>query len=264
MSDQPSQGKEKQDRERDAVLHQLEDWLEGPVVFLGFVWLALLLVELVWGLNPFLAALGTLIWAIFILDFAVRFWLAPEKRRFLRRNWLTALSLFVPALRVLRVTRLARLVLLARTSRGLRLVKVVGSINRGMSALKANLGRRGFGYVAALTLMVSLLGAAGLFAFERDSASGFASYGESLWRTAMVITSMGTAAEPKSLEGRALFFLLALYSFTFFGYITAALASYFVGREAASGASDVAGERSIQSLRAEIEALRADLKRRDG
>ena len=247
------------DRERNTVLHQLEDWLEGPVVFLGFVWLALLLVELIWGLPPVLETLGTLIWVVFILDFAVRLWLAPRKLAYLRRNWLTALSLAVPALRILRVTRLARLFALGRASRGLRLVKVVGSVNRGMGALKANLGRRGFGYVAALTLIVALLGAAGLYAFERGSAAGYDSYGEALWRTAMVITTMGSAAEPKSPEGRTLFFLLALYSFTFFGYITATLASVFVGRDAAE--SGAGGEEPIRALREEIAALREELVR---
>ena len=89
--------------------------------------------------------------------------------------------------------------------------------------------------MAALTLIVTLLGAAGLYAFERETSAGYGTYSEALWRTAMVITTMGSAAEPQTPEGRTLFFLLALYSFTFFGYITATLASFFVGREDAAG-----------------------------
>lgn len=40
------------DHERSEVLQQLEDWLETPMLVLGFAWLGLFIVELVWGLNP--------------------------------------------------------------------------------------------------------------------------------------------------------------------------------------------------------------------
>ncbi len=35
-----------------------------------------------------------------------------------------------------------------------------------MRALGASMGRRGFGYVVALTMIVTLAGAAGMYAFE--------------------------------------------------------------------------------------------------
>jgi voltage-gated potassium channel len=38
--------------ERLAVLEQLESWLERPMQALGFVWLALLILELTRGLSP--------------------------------------------------------------------------------------------------------------------------------------------------------------------------------------------------------------------
>ena len=48
---------------------------------------------------------GIVVWIIFILDFAIEFTLAPRKLRYLKSNWLTAVSLLVPALRVLRIIR---------------------------------------------------------------------------------------------------------------------------------------------------------------
>ena len=36
------------ERERKEILAQLEDWLETPMLVLGFAWLALLVVELTW------------------------------------------------------------------------------------------------------------------------------------------------------------------------------------------------------------------------
>lgn len=61
-----------------------------------------------------------------------------------------------------------------------------------MRALAANLQHRGFGYVIALTLLVLFAGAAGMYAFENEAAGGLKSYGEALWWTAMVLTTMGS------------------------------------------------------------------------
>ena len=65
--------------ERKKLLHTLENILEGPMIFLGFVWLALLVVELVWGLSPLLQTVSLVIWALFIVDFLLKFLLAPDK-----------------------------------------------------------------------------------------------------------------------------------------------------------------------------------------
>ena len=200
------------------------------MIVLGFSWLALLIVELRWGLKPFLEILGTVIWAIFIMDFAVRLIIAPQKVSYLKSNWLTVIALIVPAFRILRIVRVLRVLRVARAARGLRLLRVVTSLNRGMKAISASFGRRGFGYVLALTLIVNLAGAAGMYAFENEMPRGFASYGAALWWTAMLLATMGTDYWPQTAEGRVLCFFW-LYGFAVFGYVTAALASYFIGRD---------------------------------
>jgi voltage-gated potassium channel len=157
--DIPSSDEEALDKERYELLQRLEDWLETPMLILAFVWLALLVGELILGENLAFEVIGTVIWIIFILHFAVEFTLAPRKAAYLRSNWLTALSLLVPALRILRIFRVVRLLRLARVGRGLRLFRVVSSLNRGMRALRATLERRGFGYVILLTILVVFAGA---------------------------------------------------------------------------------------------------------
>ena len=57
-----------------------------------------------------------------------------------------------------------------RAAQGLRLIRLVTSLNRGMRALGASLGRRGFGYVLALTFVVTISGAAGMYTFENNTA----------------------------------------------------------------------------------------------
>lgn len=249
------------ERERNELLHRLEDWLETPMIVLGFVWLGLLVAEFVYGESAAFEVLGTAIWVVFLVDFALKLVVAPRKLAFLRGNWLTVVALAVPALRVFRVVRVVRVLGLARVGRGLRLVRVVGSLNRGMRALAASMGRRGFGYVAALTAIVTFAGAAGMYAFERDvPGGGLDSYGTALWWTAMLMTTMGSETWPRSAEGRVLCLLLALYAFAVFGYVTATLASFFVGRDAENDEAEVAGAASIDALRREIAALRDEVR----
>ena len=244
-------------QERYELLQRLTDWLETPMLVLGFAWLALLGVELIWGLSPQLELLGTVIWVVFILDFLLKFTLAPGKLAFLKGNIVTLISLLVPALRLFRLARVFRA---ARAVRGLRLVKVVGSLNRGMKALAASFGRRGVGYVLGLTGVVLLLGAAGMYAFEKDLPDGLRSYPEALWWTAMLLTSMGSDYWPRTVEGRALCLLLALYGFAVFGYFTATLASFFMGRDAENPEAEVAGAVALAALHEEVRQLRAELR----
>lgn len=248
------------DRERYKLLRRIERGLETPMLVLALAWLALLGVELTWGESPLFETIGTAIWVVFVLNFLLEFFLAPQKVAYLRRNWLTALSLLLPALRVFRVFRVFRLLRVARVGRGLRLLRVVGSINSGTKALGASLRRRGFKYVVTLTTVVTFAGAAGMYSFENEVPGGLTTYGEALWWTAMLMTSLGSEYWPKTPEGRVLCFLLALYGFAVFGYVTATLATYFVGRDAASDQAEVAGEQSIADLRAEVAALREEIQ----
>lgn len=255
--DANSSGKEPLERERDELLQRLKNALEIPMLALAFAWLALLIVELVWGESRLFEFIGTIIWLIFILDFVVEFVLAPRKAAYLKSNWLTAISLLLPALRVFRIFRLLRL---ARAGRGVRLLRVFSSLNRGMRALGASLSRRGFGYVVALTLLVTFAGAAGMYAFESGQRGGLGSYGEALWWTAMLMTTMGSQYWPETLEGRVLCVFLALYAFAVFGYVTATLATFFVGRDAESDEAELAGAKQIAALQAEVRALRDDIR----
>jgi voltage-gated potassium channel len=257
MSDPDELASPATERERWEVLRDLERWAETPMVVLGFVWLALLVVELTRGLGPLLTTAGTVICGVFVLDFLLRLALAPVKLAFPRANWLTAVSLVVPAPRFARVLRALRgLRLLGRV----RLVKVVGAVNRGMGSLSKSVGRRHFGYVVALTALVTLVGAAGMYALERDVPGGPLDFWSALWWTAMVMTTLGSEYWPRTGEGRVLCFLLALYSFSVFGYVTATLATFFVGREAESAEGELAGAAAVAALRGEIALPRAGLR----
>lgn len=251
------------ENERVEILRRLHEWLEFPLSLLGFVWIALLVKEFVSGLGPLLERATYLIWGAFVVDFAVRFLLAPRKIPFLRDNVVTMLSLAVPALRALRLFGSLRLLRAGSAMRGVRMARLLGSINRGMRALDVSMRRKGAAYAAASTIVVTLAGAAGMLAFEGPTAEegGFDDYGGALWWTAMLMTTMGSEYWPRTVEGRLLCLFLAVYAFAVFGYVTAALASFFVGRDADASDGELAGEAAVERLRVEIAALAKEVTR---
>lgn len=245
--------------DRGRTLEELENWLQTPMLLLSLAWLVIVVIELTSGASDLIGTVGTLIWILFIAEFALRLTLAPHKGAFLKRNWLTVIALVVPALRLFRAFAVLRA---ARLLRGARLVRIVGTANRSMNALRATLKRRQFGYVAGLTLLVLVLGAAGMLSFEpaNEVAGGFTSYGHALWWTGMLIASLGTDFWPATTEGRLLSALLALYGLAVFGYITATFASFFIGRDAEEPDAAVVGASDLAGLRQEIAALRLSLE----
>lgn len=252
--------------ERWEMVRHLNDLTDKPMIALAFVWLALLIVDLTSGLEPLLQTVSNVIWALFVLDFVLEFSIAPHKRDYLRHNWLTAISLVLPALRIFRVFRAFRILQAARTTRALSLVRVVSSFNRGMRAIQNALGRRGFGTIVLITIILLFVGAAGMLAFESAPAlreagytaspnDGLNSYGEAVWWTAMLLTSLGSEYWPQTVEGRILCWLLSLYALGVFGYITATIATYFIG----TAPSKPAEASDVAALRREVELLRTQL-----
>ena len=91
---------------------------------------------------------------------------------------------------------------------------------------------------------------------------GFTGYGDALWWTGMLIASLGSDFWPATTEGRVLSLLLTLYGLAVFGYLTAAFASFFIGRDAEEPSGPVAGSEDLRALREEIAALRRTLEQR--
>ncbi len=239
---------------RASLLERIHRRFEVPMIFLGAAWLLLLIIDFTSGLSRLLQTAFQTIWVLFIIDFLLEFIIAPGKLSYLKHNWLTALSLIVPALRIFRVFRAVAFLRAVSAARGVRLIGVIGSINRGMR------------YIVLLTLIVVMAGAAGMYSFEKGITDDLSDFGSAVWWTAMIITTMGSGDWPKTTEGRILCFLLALYSFTIFGYIAAALASFFVGQDkdeasAAPAAAAVSLSEQITRLSKQLESLERKAKK---
>ncbi len=153
--------------ERWALLERVTKALEPVMVALSAVWIALLVVDLLnAGLPRSLDVVVWGIWIVFGLDFLARLLIAPAKLAFLRGNWLTALSLALPALRIVRLAAAFRFLRAARVARSVGLLRVVTSLNRGLAAIGRTAERRGVGYLVAVTALVIVVGAAAMTYFE--------------------------------------------------------------------------------------------------
>ncbi|MCO5384063.1 potassium channel family protein [Methanosarcina baikalica] len=242
--------KERLNEERIELLSQINALFDFPLMLLSIIWLILILVDFVYGLSPFLQTLSLVIWGIFIIDFFIELDISPHKKDYLKRNWLVVLSLFLPALRILSLFSGFRMVRFANFVRSLNLARILSSFNRGIKTVRQVMRQRDLKYVLLLTTLVTFLGAAGMYDFER---SGLTSYWGALWWTAMIMTTIGSDYWPKTAEGRILAFLLAVYAFAVFGYITAALASLLVGKDKGSFSKD------IEELRSEVQRLSSEI-----
>ncbi len=228
--------------ERQSLLEQIDSALDGVMLWLSAAWIALLVVEFAGdGLPRSLEVAVWVIWAIFIGDFLLEFTIAPIKTHYLRTHWLTALSLVLPAFRILRLASALRLLRAGRVVRGVGLLRVLTGINRGLSSLRATAARRGVGYVITATALVMVVGAAGMAFFETPASvaratdvgagsSGISDYGDAFWWTAYAMTT-GAPHTPLTGEGQVLGWLLSLFGLGVFGYLTATLASHFIERD---------------------------------
>ncbi len=77
-------------------MYQLDETLNLTTATPGFVWISILVVDLVWGLNPTFETLFGTIWIIFIAGVLLKLLLTPKKGAFQKSNWLTVIALVVP------------------------------------------------------------------------------------------------------------------------------------------------------------------------
>ncbi len=115
--------------------------------------------------------------------------------------------------------------------------------------------RSAFSYVFLLTLVVSFAHADSLKAIEKDYPE-FDCYGMALWRAAMRVITAGSELYPSASDERRFAFPIAIIGYAIFGFVTATLASFFIGRDAEEKDTPVAGAKDVAVLKNEIAALK--------
>jgi voltage-gated potassium channel len=216
--------------ERYRLVAEIEALLDGPTTYLAIVFVIALAVEIVLGAQglpvpQILVWLQLAIWGVFVVHFLLGITISPDRWRYLRTNWLTALSLILPFLRAFRALRAVRVL---RATNSLR---VAAGFNRTARSLRGALAWSRAGYAAALAATAALLGSAALLMFEADAPnSQITDYAEALWWASATLTTVGAASEPVTLGGRIAALLLMLGGLVLLGYVAGVLAAVLFGR----------------------------------
>jgi voltage-gated potassium channel len=236
----------------------LEKKLVLPMLFLSFLWLCILIIELAYGTSPVLSGLGTGIWILFICYFTMRLATAENRIAFLKKHWLFVLAILVTVLRFFPSLQPFTLVRALTATFGMQVIWIFVSADEGLRSLRRALGHRGAGYALALTLVVIFAGAAGMFHFEgiSDDPQGIHTYPRALWWTAMQMTNIGTAYSIKTTGGRFICLGISIYAAVMFGYLTALFATFLIDRDTKSPRPEIDRQRSVQDIQEEIIQLR--------
>ena len=189
------------------------------------------------------------IWAVFVVDYAVRLAAANDRRAFVRSNIPDMIAILpVDFLRVARLARLARLVRLMRA--GSVLWRVTGDV-RGV------LGTNGLGYVLLVASALLLVGGHAAWSVEDDLQSR----GDGLWWALVTATTVGYGdISPVTPLGRAVAAVLMLVGIGTLGMITGSIATYFISDHAERPANP-----QVEWLRSQLEhwdTLDTDERRR--
>ena len=246
---------------REDLRGRLDRYLDVPLALASVLMVLLAIIELSGEVGePWrgrLAALGWSLWGLFFVEFAVKFALAPVKRAYLRRNWLDVLVLLVPFLRFLKVLSVLR------ASSALPLFRLAVFGGRGSGATLTLLRRRRLGQLAIVSVLVVLLGAAaGLLLEAGAPGAPIEGFGDALWWSAALVTTVGSEIYPVTAGGRVLGILLMLYAVGIFSYFIASIASVLVGLDARQGPEEARREEEgVRLDTREVETLRRILDR---
>lgn len=188
---------------------------------LGVIFLFVVLGQLV-AKEPALATaftvLGWLFWAVFVLEFLLRAYIAAFGREFWRKNWWQVIFLLVPFLRFFRALQAFRLVRFARLA---RYGSILSAGVRGSRSAGKLLTSR-IGWLTAVTAVVILASSQFLYAIGEHS-----SYAESLYESAMAAIT-GSGITGTSISARIIQVLLAIYSVAVFATLAGTLGAYFL------------------------------------
>ena len=212
--------------ELDTRLARFERLTEVPMLVLSLVFLGDIVAPVIdtslsssW--RHALALAGSLIWAIFVAEFGVRFWLARRRLHFVTHNLLDLVVVVVPVLRPLRLARLARVARFARAG------ALAGSATRrSRDRLHVDVAVQ----VVTVAVIIVFIGAVGILDVERNArGSNIHSFGDALWWALSTVTTVGYGDRyPVTGQGRLIAAAVMLTGIAVLGVVTASVAGWFV------------------------------------
>jgi voltage-gated potassium channel len=245
--------------------------LEAPMMLLSLALGVLLVAPLLWEVSSAteanFEAIGWVIWALFVVEYGLLLWLAPDKKKMMRGHVLELFLILVPMLRPLRALRV------------LRMARAVVGVVSALAMVRRVLVRRGLHWFLVSVFGVVLAGAGLTFAFERTSPdSSITSFGDALWWAVVTCTTVGYGdMAPVTPGGRGVAIVLMIVGVGLLSTLTANIASFFVeqdssevadaGATGAENSGDNTGqptprpelETQVAMLNAKVDQLLAEL-----
>ena len=181
-----------------------------------------------------------IVWAVFVIDFVVRFCLATDRVKWFFRHIIDFAVAILPVLRPLRLLRL--LVLFGALN------KAIGGAIRGRVIVYTAFSAVLLIYVASLAILDEERGKPG---------SKINNFGDALWWAITTVTTVGYGDKfPVTTVGKAIAVFLMVGGITLVGLVTATLASWIIQQVA----KEDAAHQAVNI--AHLEALRTDMQQR--
>jgi len=152
------------------------------------------------------------IWAIFIVDYAIQFQLAASKKIFLRSEWLALVFVVVPFFRPIRAIR------------GVVLLRQASTRPRDATLLSIPW------IIGSMAILMMLIMAAAELNVERFAPGGnIKTVGDALWWSLVTVTTIGYGDRyPVTAEGRMIATILIVFGIGIIGSMTGYFASWIL------------------------------------
>jgi voltage-gated potassium channel len=198
--------------------------------------------------------IDTAVCCVFLLDFAIRFRVAPRKLQFMKWGWIDLIA-SIPAIDALRWGRVLRIV------RILRLLSTYHSLRDFLRALTVSKSSAGVAAVFVIAFLVVSFGSLGvLLAESRAEGGNIRTAEDAVWWSMTTITTVGYGDRfPVTDVGRLIASVLMVVGIGLFGTLSGAAAGFFLGGKPEEP-EDVRQRREIL---AKIDALQQRLDERD-
>jgi voltage-gated potassium channel len=224
---------------RGDIMQRYERVTAIPMIVVSLAFVALLVYPIAVttssAVDADLRAVNWILWAIFAMDYVIRFTLAPKKLKFVQHNLIDLAVVVLPLLSPLRVFSGLRAL------RILRAFTVLFLIAKTQRRSRSVVNPQSVGTAVLIVLVVVAVGAALEFQFERGATgANIRSFPDSLWWAVSTVTTVGYGDKyPVTAEGRGFAALLMFVGIGVGSLLAAGLTTVFVGREAQSDAKAI-------------------------
>jgi voltage-gated potassium channel len=196
------------------------------VLVLSVYVLLALLVDTIFKVPPEVSKILDLvdngICIFFLIEFAVRFYKAESKVKFMKWGWIDLIS-SIPNVDFLRAGRALRLIRLLRILRAFRSTKHL------VTHIFKNRAQGAFTTVIILAVLLLIFSSISILQFEDDPNSNIRTAEDALWWAYVTITTVGYGDKfPVTTEGRLVGIVLMTAGVGLFGTFTGFVSSWFL------------------------------------